>query len=322
MSKTKKIPTGLGKGLGALLPEIQFSDKGFSFTDESHEEFKGSIILVDVTKVQNNPYQPRRDFDKHALESLAESIKEHGVMQPIIVRKSVSGYELIAGERRLRASVLAGNKKIPAIITDIDPGTDSLVLALIENIQREDLNPIETAYGYRTLIEECHLTQEQVAAKVSKDRTTVTNFLRLLKLPDDIQESLRKKEITMGHARALLALEKPNSMLIVWKEIVHNGYTVRATENLIKDIETGKRVLGGETSGKKISDKNKKDGKSFVSPDIALVLEGSENDLRHIYGTKVKINTKSLESGSFEFEFYSKDDFERLFELFMSLNNE
>jgi ParB family chromosome partitioning protein len=315
MSKSKKV-TGLGKGLGALLPSIEFSDKGFRFTDEEHEELRGSIALIDVHKINHNPYQPRKDFDKEALESLKNSILEHGVIQPIVVRKAVSGYELIAGERRLRATINGGLKKIPAYILDIDEGIDSLVLGLIENVQREDLNPIEVANGYQRLIEECHFTQEQVAAKVSKDRTTITNFLRLLRLPDEIQESIRNKELTMGHARALLALSSNKKMIQTWKEIVSKGLSVRITENLVREIESK------DSSKKKTEEGKKFDGKSHVSPEIALVLKEQENKLRHLFGTQVKIHTKSKESGSVEFEFYSQDDLERLIELFISVNQD
>ncbi|MFA6572093.1 MAG: ParB/RepB/Spo0J family partition protein [Bacteroidota bacterium] len=321
MSKVKK-PTGLGKGLSAILPDIKFSDEGIAFTSQASEEVKGSIALIEVSMIEQNPYQPRKDFDKEALESLALSIREHGVIQPVVVRKAVSGYELIAGERRLRATIAAGNTKIPAYIMELESPVDSLTLAIIENVQRENLNPIEVAHGYQRLIDECHLTQEQVSAKVSKDRATVANFLRLLKLPDAIQESLRRKEVTMGHARAILALVKPKTMLAAWREVVEKGLNVRATESLVRDIDSGKIQLDGEGVKKKSGGQKLNPEKQHVTPEIALVLEDAENKLMQIFGTKVKISTKSKESGTFEFEFYSKDDFERLIDLFSSVNNE
>ena len=242
--KPKK--SALGKGLGALLPNIEFYDKGFKFTDDEdiiESKNEHNLTEIPISKIVFNPYQPRRNFDEKALEELKNSIIENGVISPITVRRSVNGYELIAGERRLRASVMAGLEKIPAYIREIDDSANLLQLALIENLQREDLNPIEIANGYQRLIEEHNLTQEQVAIKMGKDRSTITNFLRLLKLPQKIQDSLSKGEITTGHARALLPLSNSESMIFAWKEIIKNGLSVRATENLVKDIIANKIKL-------------------------------------------------------------------------------
>jgi ParB family chromosome partitioning protein len=319
MTKTKKT-TGLGKGLGALLPSIEFSDKGFKFTpSEDAPEQTGSIALVDITKVEQNPYQPRKDFDDQALEELKNSILEHGVIQPITVRVSPTGYELISGERRLRASTLAGMTKIPAYIIDVATGVEMLELALIENVQRENLNPIEVANGYQRLIEECGLTQEQVSVKVGKERSTVTNFLRLLRLPESIQESLRNREISMGHARAILALSDYKKMIIAWREVMEHGLSVRATETLVKDVELGKFRNGDSQKLTKKSLK-KEEKPPVVSADIAAILEGHEKQLRHAFGTQVKINPKDLNSGTIEFEFYTPDDLDRLLDLFNSAN--
>ncbi len=319
--KPKK--SALGKGLGALLPNIQFSDKGFKiFDDESNIEIKkeDNLAEIPVSKIVFNPYQPRKKFDEKALEELKNSIIENGVISPITVRRSVNGYELIAGERRLRASVMAGLEKIPAYIRGIDDDVDMLQLALIENLQREDLNPIETANGYRRLINEHNLTQEQVAVKIGKDRSTITNFLRLLKLPQKIQDSLSNGEISTGHARALLPLTNTELMLFAWKEIIKNALSVRATERLVRDLIANKiKPLGDKE--KKEEDERKKDGKIHVTQETALVLRDYENKLRHTFATNVKITTKSKESGTIHIDFYSKDDFERILELFSQIEN-
>ncbi|MFH1049818.1 MAG: ParB/RepB/Spo0J family partition protein [bacterium] len=303
----------LGKGLGALLPNIEFSDKGFKFKpDESDDITRDNFAMIEIAKISRNPYQPRKDFDEQALEDLKNSIVESGVISAISVRRAVNGYELIHGERRLRACIQAGLTKIPAYILEVKSDVEMLTLALIENVQRADLNPIEAANGYQRLIEECNLTQEQVAQKIGKDRSTITNFLRLLKLPQKIQLSLRNREITTGHARALLSLAEPKLMLSTWNEIMSKDLSVRATENLVK------KILGNNLSGEatpKVKDDGVKDGKSHVSYETALVLRDYEKKLRHIFGTQVKISTKSNESGSIQLDFFSKDDFERIVDL-------
>ena len=317
MSKSGKT-TGLGKGLGALLPSIEYSDKGFKLVEEEKEERQGNFVLVEIAKINYNPYQPRKDFDKDSLEGLKSSILEHGLLNPITVRRSVNGYELIAGERRRRAMLSANIEKVPAIVLDVDQSTDSIVLALIENVQREDLNPIETAYGYKSLMDECQLTQEEVASKVGKDRSTITNFLRLIRLPEDIQESIRKKELSMGHARALLGLTNPKRMTLVWKQVLDKGLSVRDTENLVRDVESGKITIGKDGIGAGTEPKETAK-KLKISDEMAIILREHEDRLRHLFGTEVKIHTKTKESGSFEFEFYSNNDFDRLLELFTSL---
>lgn len=313
MSKKIKKQTGLGKGLGALIPDIEFSpDKGFIVISDE-ETNKSTFKYIDITQIHKNPYQPRQDFDKQALEDLKNSILQHGIIQPITVRRDINGYELIAGERRLKAALMAGVKEIPAYILDIDHGIEMLEIALIENLQREDLNPIETAYGYQRLIDECKLTQEQVAAKVGKDRSTVANFLRLLKLPEKIKESIRKKEITMGHARAIISLANTNLIEAVWKRIIEKNLSVRATEKLVKDIEN-KRVTITKYGQTDKSKKEKED--SELEKTISVIKDDIEDKLRIIFGTNVKIITKSPQSGQINIEFYSIDDFQRLIELF------
>lgn len=320
---TKKINTGLGKGLGALLPSsIEFSDKGFKFADkadsanesdiESHEP---KVAVIEIDKIVHNPYQPRKEFDPIALEELKNSILEHGVITAITVRKSVNGYELISGERRLRASIAAGLKTIPAYVLEVNSDVAMLEIALIENVQRENLNPIEVAAGYNRLIEECNLTQEQVAQKVGKDRSTIANLIRLLRLPERIQDSLRNKEISMGHAKALLSLSSPQKMILAWREILDKDLSVRATETLAKDIETGKFK----------SEEEKKETvkpKPVISPEIMAIVDDNEKNLRYVFGTQVRIVPKNKESGKIEIEFYSIDDFERIVDIINSKSTE
>lgn len=309
MSKVNKTKTGLGKGLGALIQSVDFSpEKGFTVGGNEGSITAGMVAEIEISSIRINPYQPRQDFDEEALEGLKKSILRHGVISPITVRKSINGYELIAGERRLRASTAAGLEKIPAFVMDVDTPYEMLELALIENIQRENLNPIETAHGYKRLIEEHNYTQEQLAATIGKDRSTVTNFLRLLKLPDTIQESLRSKEITVGHARALLSLNDVTKIIWAGNEIVEKQLSVRDTENLVKQIESQ-----GSISDKKSQNKKPKE---IISSEVKAVLEDRANTLRHAFGTQVRIAPKTKESGTIEFEFYSADDLERLLELF------
>lgn len=308
LKSTKKTPFKkvLGKGLGALLSDVEFSTgEGFNITSKENESVSENMPQINIKTIRINPYQPRKDFDEEALKDLANSIREHGVIQPITVRKVIGGYELITGERRLRASKLAKLKTIPAyILTDITD-EDMLVYAIIENVQREELNPVEVAYGYKQLIDECRLTQEEVAKKVGKDRSTVTNMLRLLKLPDKVHEGLRKNSISMGHARALLGLEDKKSTLIeAYNTIIDKKLSVRATEKLVNRLKVAKIV------------KTKND----ISEQVRLVLADIEDQLRQLFGTEVKIKAKSEESGTITFEFYSKDDFERLNEMFRKGN--
>lgn len=319
-NKKEKLKHGLGKGLGALIPSVEFSkDKGFKIANKEEEPVadKGSVSMIEIDNIKRNPYQPRKDFEPAALEDLKNSILKHGVIQAIAVRSSINGYELISGERRLRASIAAGLKKIPAYILHDISDKQMLEIALIENVQRENLNPIEVAHGYNRLIEECSYTQEQVAERVGKDRSTITNFLRLLRLPESIQENVRTKKISMGHARTLLGLGDQAKMVAAGREIIEKELSVRATEALVKDIESGRVKFTYD--GKKLAPQAK-DKKDVVTKEVALQLEEIENRLRQSYGTNVKINPKNSESGTIEFEFYSIDDFERIVEIFENIN--
>ena len=280
----------LGKGLGALIPEMTTPLPSVQSAAER-------TLEVEVAKVKPNPFQPRETFDPSALAELKQSISANGIIQPITVRETDDGYELIAGERRLRAVSELGFDRVPAYILEVKSDREMIELSLIENIQRENLNPIDEANGYNTLITECSLTQDEVAKRVGKDRSTITNFLRLLKLPPRIQESLISEDITQGHARALLALEDKADQLSLWKQAIKQKYSVRKLENLIK------RAKQGEEHPKR---------KATVRTLSPFFLE-LESKLRDAFGTQVKIHEKPTgKGGKIEIEYYSDDDVERI----------
>lgn len=270
------MKTALGKGLDALLPE-----KG--------EE----IINLDITRIVPGEQQPRRVFNDKALNELAQSIKEKGILQPIIVRKAGDGtFRIVAGERRWRAATIAGLTKVPVIIKDTG-ASDSLEIALIENIQREDLNPIETAEAFQRLMREFNLTQEELSAKVGKERATVANYLRLLKLPDEIKDLINKGSLSMGHARAILAVEGKTLQIELARTIVTRGLSVREAESLAKQVnKPRKRVIRSK------------------DPQITSL----EEKLKQSLGTKVKIQHKG-KRGKIEIEYYSLDELDRLLDI-------
>ncbi len=276
----------LGKGLGALLPDLP----------EETEDRAERLREIPVSSVVPNPFQPRETFDPTALEELKQSIAENGVIQPITVREVDSGYELIAGERRLRAVRELGLDRIPAYVLEVNTDEEMLELSLIENIQRENLNPIDEANGYQTLITKCKLTQEEVARKVGKDRSTITNALRILKLPKVVQDSLVKGEISAGHARALLGLDSASEQIALWKKTVKNKYSVRQVENLVKKMN--------EPAPSKKAKANRK-----LSP----ALQEVEDRLRSALSTQVRIEDRGGR-GKIEIEYYSHDDLERICE--------
>lgn len=279
---TKKV---LGRGLGTLIPGA----------DARHEDDRNSISELDLTRIIPNKYQPRQFFEDTALKELADSIREHGVIQPIIVRHINNGaYELVAGERRWRAARIAGLNKIPVIIKEIS-NEKSLEIALIENLQRENLNPVESAQGYQRLTEEFGLTQEEIAARVGKERSTVTNYLRLLTLPDKIQEYLSRSVITTGHAKAILSITNRNEQLRFTEYIVKKGASVRETELLAKRWGIKKRKK-----------------KVVESKDVAI--RDVELRLQRSLGTKVRIQEEK-KGGKIVVEYYSTDDLTRILEL-------
>ena len=297
---TQQKKSVLGRGLSALIPKqprIEVPIKGESVGRDTGEI--GIIAGVDVARVQTNPFQPRADFDQNALEELKQSILEKGVIQPITVRRVADGYQIVSGERRLRAAQLAKLKQIPAYIISVATDEEMLELALIENIQREHLNPIEIATAYQRLVDECRLSQEEIAQKVGKERSTVTNFIRLLKLPAKIQDGLRKGKIQMGHARALINLPSEKTQLRVYEKIVDEGWSVRKVEDVARNV--------GRQSGKP--------SKSTASASTSNT-QSAEAKLRELLGTKVSVRAKGGGKGEIVVEYYSLDDFDRLMDLF------
>ncbi|MBC7913436.1 MAG: ParB/RepB/Spo0J family partition protein [Pyrinomonadaceae bacterium] len=292
--------TGLGRGLSALLNDdtetLQSSPGNPLLAAESASP--GNISHVKISEVEVNPFQPRTDFDKEALKELAESIKLQGLIQPITVRKlSANKYQLISGERRLRASKLAGIADIPAYIRTAND-QQMLEMALIENIQRENLNSIEVALSFQRMLDECNLKQEELGDRVSKNRSTVTNYLRLLRLPPAIQASIRDNQISMGHAKAILGLDGSDKQLYVYKEIVKKGLSVRKAEELVREIQqTGLKKTG-----------SKEQPVSFQYKKI-------QDDLASKFGTKVQLKVKDKGKGSIEIPFVSEEDLSRILEL-------
>jgi len=270
----------LGKGLEALLPEVKTEGE--------------SIKEIKISEIKSSRYQPRRYFDAEKQKELADSIREKGIVQPILVRPYKDGYELIAGERRLQAAKAVGLERIPALVKDVID-SEALEIALIENIQREDLNPIEEAEAYQRLIKEFNLTQESLAREVGKDRSSVTNTLRLLKLPLKIQEQVSIGVISMGHARAILSLESEIDQLETCEKIIKKGLSVREVEGLIKRMK--KESVSHETS-------------TIKEPDVLLI--ACEEDLMQALGTKVRIKEDTKGKGKIEIEFYSHADLDRI----------
>lgn len=291
----------LGRGLNALIPKtprLEVSVRDGSIGRDTGE--MGIIANIDIGKIQPNPFQPRTDFDQESLSDLTRSIQEKGIIQPITVRRFDGSYQLISGERRLRAAQAARLRHIPAYIISVGTDEEMLELALIENIQREYLNPMEIATAYQRLIDECHLNQEDIAKRVGKDRSTITNFIRLLKLPGKIQEGLRKEKISMGHARALITLPNERMQTRLFEKIIDNGLSVRKVEDIVRAAQQPKKKAGHH--------KDNVGGSSSI--------QNMEAQLRQALGTKVKVHPKGQGRGEIIIEYYSLDDFDRLLELF------
>jgi ParB family chromosome partitioning protein len=287
----------LGRGLEALLPgsvaEVLSGDE---------------ILSIPVNQVKPNPDQPRKEFDEEALQSLAESIKAQGVLQPILVVKTDDGFEIIAGERRLRASILAGKKRIPALILKEKDPSALFFFSLVENIQREDLNPIEEAYAYKHLIDDFDLTQEQIAGKVGKSRSTIANTLRLISLPREVQDFIAEGKLSAGHARALLAAGDEERMLRLAKLAISRGLSVERLDIIARNEKPSPR----HRRGQKKSDLQtlRAGAKKPLSPEIKSLQE----ELELFFGTKVVIDSGS-DGGSIVIDFYSKEDLLRIIEL-------
>lgn len=300
-----KLRPALGRGLESLIPRAVQATPAMPPVGRQDDGATNEIIAnVDLIKIERNPYQPRADFDPVALDELKRSIQEKGIIQPITVRRIENGYQLISGERRVRAAREAGLMRIPAYIIRVRSQEEMLELALIENLQREHLNPVEIAISYKRLIDECKFTQDQVSQKIGKDRSTVTNFLRLLKLPDAIQASLRKGQLSTGHARALVAIEDTSVQMEIFQKIVDKGISVREVERMVREKGKQKaRRLHVPTSAE--------------SSSIASV----EEKLRQTLGTKVQVRVSQDGKGEIVIEYYSAGDLERLLELLSSVQN-
>jgi ParB family chromosome partitioning protein len=287
----------LGRGLSALLQDATTDIT----TTASETSPVNAVSEILISQIQANPFQPRTDFEEEALNELAESIRIHGVIQPITVRKmGYDSYQIISGERRTRASLLAGLSKIPAYVR-VANDQEMLEMALIENIQREELNPIEIALSYKRLIDECSLKQEEVAGRVSKNRTTVSNFLRLLKLPDNIQLALKEGKITMGHARAIISLDDPQKQQGVFEYMLNHDLSVRDVEGLVRDAN-------GESDKKKFPLIQKKSAKSTLFLDF-------QKSLSKKLDVKISIKADDKGRGAIKIPFRSQADLERILQL-------
>lgn len=284
---------GLGKGLDTMIPPVKNEKKS-----EKGDPAKGPETFVNITKVEPNREQPRKNFDEDALLELSESIKQYGLLQPILVQDRKDYYEIIAGERRWRAAKLAGLKQVPVIIKNL---TDQEIveISLIENIQRENLNPIEEAQAYKRLLNEFHLKQDEVAERVSKSRTAVTNSMRLLKLSDDVQRMVIDEMITTGHARALLGVEDPAEQYNLAQRIFDEKLSVREVEKIVKNM------------GKPVKPKKEK----VVDKSMQVIYDDISEKLKTQLGTKVNIVPKEDGSGKIEIEFYSHDELDRILDL-------
>ena len=288
----KKRKMALGRGLDALIPDLG----GMDTIADTRTPPQKAYFLCDLDMIRPNRYQPRRRFPEAELEELADSIRSQGIIQPLLVRSDDVGYELVAGERRLRAATLAGLKKVPVVVKDI---TDAkmLEISIVENIQRENLNPMEEAEAYHRLITEFDLTQDQAAERVGKSRSAVANFLRLRQLSEPIKTSILEGSLSMGHARALLGADSPAKQQAAWREVIAKKLSVRQTEALIKRINAEKKSTTVPE----------------LTPEQRYFNDVSE-ELSRYYGTRVKIHRKG-KKGRVEIDFFSDDDLGRLLEL-------
>ena len=296
------VKKGLGKGLDSLIAD-KVSTKQVTKTESQvklKSEHAADAVMMDITKVEPNREQPRQKFDEDALLELAESIKQFGVLQPLLVQEKDDYYEIIAGERRWRAAKLAGVKKIPVIIKKLT-AQEIMEISLIENIQREDLNPIEEAMAYKRLLTEFNLKQDEVAERVSKSRTAVTNAMRLLKLNDKVQQMVIDEMLTTGHARALLGIDDQEKQYVLAQKIFDEKLSVSDTEKLVKSIQNEK--------------KNRTNVRKEIDPKLEAIYHDLEEQMKGILGTKVSINHKDEEKGKVEIEYYSQDELDRIIDL-------
>ncbi len=309
--------TGLGKGLGAIFGEDVVENQPNNGSENvsretlekteihTQEKEKGKEYQIKLSLIEPNSGQPRKDFNSELIQELADSIKKYGVLQPLLVQKKDEHYEIIAGERRWRAAKEAGLKEVPVVIREYTK-QQSMEIALIENVQREDLNPIEEAMAYQQLMQEFELTQEEIAERVSKSRVTITNSMRLLKLDKRVQEMLIQGLITGGHARALLALEDGEQQYQISLKIVSEKLNVREVEKLVKALGKPK--------------KNTKEKEAEEEKDLSFIFRDLEERMKQAMGTKVVINKRDRNKGKIEIEYYSKAELERIVELIESIH--
>ena len=298
---------GLGKGIDVLIPQAKEKTKSEKENIRTKEVIK-EVDTIDINRIEPNRNQPRKSFDEDAIHELAESIKQKGIIQPLVVQKSEKNlYTIIAGERRWRAAKIAGLKKIPVVVKNYS-NQEIMEIALIENIQREDLNPIEEAEAYEQLIKEYSLKQDEVAEKVSKSRVAITNSLRLLKLDERVRQMVIEEKLKSGHARTLIPIEDGDLQYEIAQKIFDEKLSVRETEKLVKGILNG--------------NKKKKENKKQISPQEEIIYKRYEEDLKMTFGTKVNINRKSRDKGRIEIEYYSQSEFERILELINGIKNE
>ncbi len=318
--------SALGKGLSALLPQTSAPDDDGDETGsrtrlynfEERRRLAGRVAELELEAIRPNPYQPRKDFDETALDELATSIRQLGIIQPLTVRALGDGrYELISGERRLRASRRAGLKRVPAYVREADT-EEMLEMAIVENVQREDLNPVEVAIGYQRLMEEVGLTQEQVADKVGKSRPAIANVLRLLKLPPRVQASLRDGSLSPGHARALVTVEHEDDQIALLRAVLDDGLSVREVERRVRDLRHPEAPAEIETpasgDGAAAAAEAPNAGPA-LSQRERLEVEGIENRLRAAVASQVAIRHRADGSGKIEIAYYSAADLERVVDL-------
>ena len=308
--------SGLGKGLDILIPQSAMKNDNSEKktererkqnTDSNSDEKSAADFEVKISLVEPNKEQPRKNFEEDALNELADSIKQHGIIQPLVVVKKDEHFEIVTGERRWRAAKIAGLKTVPVVVKNLTE-QQIMELSLIENLQREDLNPIEEAMAYQKLMQEFNMTQEELSRKVSKSRTVIANTVRLLKLDEGVKELLSKGEISNGHARSLLALENLDEQYDIAMRIVEEGLSVRETEELVRQMKEPH-----------IPDEEKKKEIDPLEEKIRLVYRNYEDILKRVMGTKVSIKKKKDDKGKIEIEYYSMDELERLLELLQKL---
>ena len=294
--------SGLGKGLDSLITNKVGAKPAAEKKDQDEKE--RADFMVKITKVEPNREQPRKKFDEDALLELAESLKQYGILQPLLVQKRDDYYEIIAGERRWRAAKLAGLKEVPVIVKDLTD-QEIMEISLIENIQREDLNPIEEAHAYKRLLTEFNLKQDEVAERVSKSRSAITNSMRLLKLCDKVQQMIIDEKLTMGHVRPLIGIEDPEEQYAIAQKIFDERLNVRETEKLLKKLQ---------------KEKENPEKKEDSSVSMDFLYESLEEQMKQILGTKVNIHPKKNNKGKIEIEYYSQDELNRLLELIQTIH--